>query len=84
MSEVAEKEINPEDFRKNIDLIVDQLYIQSGSRETVTSLVEYLAGEYSIGKPVVRKVATAIFKDSMEEENEANEEFNTLIDTYNG
>lgn len=83
-NETEEKELNETDFRTNIDLIVDQMHIQSGSRETVTGLVEYLANEYNIKKPIVRKVATAIFKSNTEDENEANEEFNALIDAYNG
>ena len=81
--QTEEKELNETDFRTNIDLIVDQMQIQAGSREAVTGLVEYLASEYNIKKPIVRKVATAIFKSNTEDENEANEEFNALIDAYN-
>lgn len=88
MSETKEekvyKELDEKDFKKNIDLIVDELVKQADSRESVTEIVKYLATTYGLEKPVIRKVASTIYKNSIEDEEERSDEFSKLIDIYAG
>lgn len=78
------KELDKKDFRENIDLIVDELVKQADSRETVTERVKYLSSTYGLDKPVIRKVASTIYKNSIEDEEERTDEFSKLIDLYAG
>lgn len=76
------KEIDKQDYRKSIDLIVDELVRQADSRETVTDIVKYLADTYGLEKPVIRKIAAAVYKNSIEDEEAKNDQFTELLDLY--
>lgn len=78
------KQLDPKDFKENIDLIVDELVRQADSRETVTERVKYLSSTYGLEKSVVRKVASTIYKNSIEDEEEKTDEFTKLVDIYAG
>ena len=64
-------------INEHIDLIVDQLHVQSNSRNTVNGLVDELNSAYGIPKPVIRKVARGVFDRNQDEIEELN---NVVVD----
>ena len=82
MSEKKEKvykKLDADDWSKQISLIVDQFFIQSSSRDLVTDIVKELNKNYGIKKPVIRAVASSIYKHNEEELKEQSSEILELI-----
>jgi len=77
------KELDLKDYKRCIDTIVDEMVKQADSRESVTSLVKHLSETYGLNKPTIRKVATTIYKNNIEDEEEKTDEFSRLVDLYN-
>lgn len=76
----APKALDKEDWKNNIDLIVDQLTIQSSSRDVVTEIVNALHEKYGVKKPTIRKVASIIYKQQNKEIPEEHQEIEELVD----
>lgn len=77
MAEKKEKtyaKLDEKDWSEKITLIVDELHRQANSREVVTQLVNNLNNTYGIKKPVVRAVASVIFKRNQRELEEQSSE----------
>ena len=73
------KPLNKEEFKEKIKLIVDQLFIQNQSRELVTELVNELNSSFGLKKPVVRAVASSVYKKDKNEVEAKNEEILELL-----
>jgi len=71
------------DWKIKIDLIVDQLHIQRESREAVTEVVDDLNAKYGIAKPLIRRVATVVFKKNKMQTEEENKEVIDLANICN-
>ena len=76
------KQIDPKEFREKLDKIVDQLFMQAGSRETVTSIINELHDEYGLKKPLVRKVASKLYKEATGNDDDIEDEVKELLKLY--
>jgi len=75
--------LNDADWKTKIDLVVDQLHIQRESREAVTEIVDALNAKYGISKPLIRRVATVVFKKNQMQTEEENKEVMDLASICN-
>lgn len=67
-----------------INSIVDQLHVQAGSRDAVNGIIGELKTDYGLKPKVVRRVASIIYKQNVEEVDEETKEVMDLIDNFNG
>lgn len=82
MTEKTYEELDVKDFKESIDNIIDNMIIQSSAREAVTEKIKYLSEKYGFNKSILRKVATAIYKNTIEDEEEKVSEFDQLVELY--
>lgn len=74
------KPIDPQDFKRKINDIVDQLVIIESARDGIKEIQKYLKTEYGIASGDSRATATAVFKRNKEEIEEKSERVIALIE----
>ena len=77
------KPLDKEDYNTRMSAIIDQLTVMASSREVITVIVNHLYSEYGLKKPIVRKAATALFKQVKKEQmEELNQEVINLMEQF--
>ena len=74
------KAIDPADFKKHIDEIVDQLTIIESARDVIKEVQGYLKTEYGLASGLTRATAVAVFKRNKQELEEKNEAILSLVE----
>jgi len=74
---------NDKEVKKALSSIVDFMAIMAENRESITSIVTELSAKTGISKPLIRKAATAIYKENYDKLDEEDKILKRLLDAYN-
>jgi len=70
-----------DELKREFEKVVDLLIQIETARDSISSLLKDIKGEYNIEIPVARRVANVMRKNSRAEEEEKWNEFNELLDS---
>jgi endonuclease III len=73
------KPVNDEALKKIVEAIVDELYIQSASKEKVNEALKEFKTEYGVKATIIRKVANIVYKRNKEEVEQEQDELMQLL-----
>jgi hypothetical protein len=83
MAEKEIKPVDPEDVSENIQDIVALLGAIESSRESINKRVKHLKDTYGLSATAVRAAATVIYKESIEQLGEKEQQIRDILEICN-